>query len=134
MLAKAVAVHQQNGNGANASFPGSLQVPPGRHQVKWLEYLALSIHSLVNFNHLVIKHVRQLNFPGKDVRAILVANSQAVAKTPGHRQQGRLATTLKQGIGCHSGAHLHHRNLVKRPAIKQVMDTLHSGIPVMLAC
>ena len=71
----------------------------------------------------------------KQTRAVLVADTQGIAETPGGHKQGALTLALQQGIGGDGRTHLDVLDGIGRDGsagrqTKQVPNTLHSRVPV----
>ena len=68
-----------------------------------LLHLAARADALGCFGHRAIQHFRLANGQGEQLRALLGADGQQIAKTLGDQQAGRGALAFQQGIGGHRG-------------------------------
>ena len=102
----AVAVQQHNGAGANTVIKRSAHRFLGSSKIERTHYLAVCAEALVDFDHALIEHRRQLDPPHEKLGPVLVGDTQRVAKTARDRQHRALAGALQQSVGRDRGTHL----------------------------
>src|SRR5262249_25424134 len=71
------------------------------------EHRTLGVEALVGLYHAGIQGLRQHDVTREDVRSVLIANAQAIAKARGGDQYDGFATAREQRIGGDRGADLH---------------------------
>ncbi len=130
----AVAVHQQDGDCADALVEGLAHVARGRRLVERRQDLAPGVHPLADLDRRGVEQLGQLDAAGKDLRPVLVGDAQGVAKAAGHHQQDPLALALQQGVGGDGGAHLHRRDRGRQRRVvvqpEQAADAGHGRIAI----
>ncbi len=131
MRAMAIAVHQQDGDGAQTAIIAGLQRSARRRFVQRAQDDAVGIDPLVNLHHRLMQRRRQVDAPGEEMRPVLIADADRVAKAPRHRQQHRLALAFQQRVGGDGGADAQRAGR-DRPLARagQPADRLHRRIRI----
>ncbi len=106
VLGKAVAVHEHDGDRAEALVEGILQVAAQGVFVRNRQHFAASRHAFVDFDHPAVEQLRQHDLAGEEMRAVLVADAQRVPEALGDHQERALALAFEQRVGGDGGAHL----------------------------
>ena len=133
----AVAVHQHDGERAQALAVGGAEIGPGALHLERALDRAVGAHPLLDLDHLVVEQLGQHDPAREDVRAMLVADPERVAEPLGDRQYRRLAAALEERVGGDRRAHLdrvdprgRQRLLGAEP--EQIPDPLQRGVPVVV--
>ena len=100
----AIAMHQHDGDRAQAAVIGRLQRRAGGVPVQRGQDRAICHDPFVHLRHLRMKRVGQDDVAREQVWPVLIADAQRVAKTARDGEQGRLALALQQGVGGDGGA------------------------------
>ena len=95
----AIAMHQQDGDGAQSLVIGRLQRGARGRFVQRHAHLAVGTHSFVDFDDIVMQGIGQADMAREQVRAFLRADADGVAKAARDGKQDRFALALQQGIG-----------------------------------
>jgi len=133
----AIAVHEDDGAGAQPGLAGGLQLLAQFIQVQGPLQLTVGADALARFDDALVEQLGQLDMLIEEARPRLVGDAQRIAIALGDDQHGGLALALQQRIGGHRGAHLHafhlgRRNGLMRPQAEQAAYALHRGIAVLL--
>ena len=94
MLRMAVAVHEDDGDAAQAPIAERSQGGAGRGLIERYQHLAVRTDALVRLADRGVQQFGQHDVPGKDLRAVLVADAQLVAKSRGGQQRRRRTFAL----------------------------------------
>ena len=134
---EAVAVHEDDGDGADAVVVSRLEQGPRRRRIQGAQHGAVRHHPLVHLDDALVEHRGQHDLAVEEVGPRLVADAERVGEAPGRDQQRAVALALQQGIGRHRGAHLDHVDLAAgdRRAVRdahQLANALDRGIAVVL--
>ena len=132
-----IAVHQHDRHRADAVVPGRAQARLGAGQVERHHHVAMRADALVDLDHAVVEHRRQLDPAYEELRAVLVRDAQRVGETAGDQQRRALPLALEQRVGRDRRAHLHRvddagRNGRAGCQLQQFADTLHRGVGIAL--
>ncbi|GAK34080.1 hypothetical protein AQ1_01976 [alpha proteobacterium Q-1] len=129
MGGKPIAMHKGNRHRPQPGSPSRLQIGQQALFIQWDQDLAIRRTALIHLDHMGIKRRGAANIQIKQMRPILLADPQSIAKTAGDEQRNRLALALKQGIGGHRGAHADAGNFGfrKRRIIRHRHQTPHPG-------
>ena len=129
----AVAMHQNNGNGADAIIKGGLQ--PRRYiiKIKRRNNLVTRINAFDHLFNAVIQHFGKDDFLVKQAWPRLIGNAKLVAKPLGHNKQGFVALALKKRVCRHGCSHFHRINGIGWQwrifgDMHQIAHALQSGI------
>ncbi len=133
----AVAMHEDDGHGADAGIEGGLQVAPQRGLIQRLQHLALRADTLVRFDDAFVEQFGQHDVALEQLGPRLVGDAQRVAEALARDQQGAVALAFQEGVGGHRGAHLHALDEVGRDRrarcqAQQAADALDGGVAVLL--
>ena len=125
----APAVHQHDGDAAQAAVEGADQRGAGGRLVQLAQALALGAHAFVDLDDIGIERRRPADLARKDVGPRLVADQQRIAMPPGDGEQRRRALALQKRIGGNRRPHAHGGDGVGvMPA--QPPDALAGGIGI----
>ncbi len=124
---EAVAVHQDDGDGANAA--GDHRGEGGKRGglVERAQHLAVRRHPLVDLDDAGVERLGQDDRQVEQPRPRLMADPQRVAVPAGDCQADRLAGPLEQGVGRHRRAHADRGDGL---AAGQPPDALAGGVGV----
>ncbi len=75
MICKAIAMHQDDGTGADSGFIHLLHIPAGCLFVERLNELPMGANPFLNLDDRFIQHLRQFDFQVKQPRTGLIANA-----------------------------------------------------------
>src|SRR5471030_1532203 len=112
--AVAVAVHEDDGQRAQALVVGRLQTGARGGTVERDDDVAMRAHALFDFDHMAIQQLGQHDVAVEQSRTILVGDAQRVAEAARDGQRGRLALALEQRVGGDGGAHLDRLDALDR--------------------
>ena len=105
-----VAVHEDNGDGANAVIIGGLQGLSDFGLVEVLCNRSVIQNTSGNLCDTLVKKRRLDNFSIKQTRAGLIANLKGIGKARVGEQKNPIPFSFKQRIGRNSCAHFHRRD------------------------
>ena len=132
-----VAVHEGDGDGADAVIVGLLEGGADGRFVEGFEDLARGVEAFGDFDAALEEHFGELDIEVEDARAILVADAEKVAEALGDQQQRAVALAFEEGVGGDGGAHLDRvddalGNRFARGEAEEVADALNGGVLVVL--
>ena len=135
VVAVAVGVHQNDGDGVDAVKLRAKKLGAHRVEIERALHGAVGAHPLVNLDDALVQHVGLDDVLGEDFRPRLIADAQRVAKALGDEQQGAVALALQQRVGGDRSAHLDRGNALARDRLaglesEQVSDAVHRGVPI----
>ncbi len=107
VLGKAVAVHEDDGDGAITLVESGAQVGARCLEVEGKHDLAARADALGHLHHLRVQHLRQHDMAIEDARPVLVGDAQRIAEAAGNAQHRRRALALEERVGRDRGAHFH---------------------------
>ncbi len=107
VLGEAIAVHEDDGDRADAGVERLLQREAGGLLVERRQHPAVRIDALVDLDHALVQHLRQDDAAGEQLRPVLVADAQRVGEALGDGEHHPVALALQQRVGGDRGAHLH---------------------------
>ncbi len=102
----AVAVHQDDRDGAEAGREGRLEAGPRLVAVERRLDRAVGAHPLLDLDDVAVELLGQHDVAREDVGAVLVADAQRVAQALRDGQHGGRALALEERVGGDGGAHL----------------------------
>jgi hypothetical protein len=137
VVREAVAVQEDDGDGAEALGARRLQLAPHVRLVERPHDVAAGAHALVDLHHLPVEQLRQLDVAVEDARPVLVGDAQLVAEPLRDEEDRVLALALEERIGRDGGAHLHrldllHRDRLARLHAQEVADAGQRGVAILL--
>ena len=133
----AVAVHEDDGHGADAAVESGLQVALQAGLIERLQQLALRTHALLSLDDPLVEQFGQHDVALEQLGPRLVGDAQGIAKAARGDQQGAVALAFEQGIGGDGGAHLHALDQRGRDGragcqAEQASDALDGRVAVLL--
>ena len=137
VLREAVAVHKDDGHGAQAVGKGGAQVLFGPVPVERHQHPAGRVHPLVHLDHPLVQQLGQDDVAGEQLRPVLVADAQGVAEAAGDDQERPFAGSFEQSVGGHGGAHPDRADAARRDGriraeTEQGADAVHGRVRVAL--
>jgi hypothetical protein len=102
----AIGVHQHDGASANTVIKRGPQRFLGSGEIQRAHGLAMCAEALVDLDHTLIEHRRQLDPAHEKLGPVLISDTQRVAKTARDGQHRALAGALQQCVGRDRGTHL----------------------------
>ncbi len=106
VLRIAVAVEQHDGDRADAGAKCRLEPDPRAVEIERRKYLALGRQPLVHFDDALVQQLRQHDPPGEQLGAVLVGDTERIAKAVGDDQRHALALALEERVGGDRRSHL----------------------------
>ena len=128
---EAVAVQKDDGHAVHAPRPRLGKLGAQRDLVQRRYHFARRRDALLGLDHMAVEHLRQLDLKREDIRAVLVADAQRIAETPGRHQGRSRAAALQQGVGGHRGAHANSGNGGRVVPGGEKADAVNSGVGIV---
>ena len=117
VIAVAVGMHENDGDGADAVMLGLHKRGAGRVEVEFALDRAIGAHPFVDLDDALVKHVRLDDVARENLRPRLVADAQRVAEAAGDHQKRALALALEERVRRDRGAHLDGAETVGRDGL-----------------
>ncbi len=102
----AIAMHEHDGQRAQAGVERRLQAGAGGCFIERLHDVAMRADAFIDLDHLRVQQLGQHDVAIEQAGPVLVGDAQRVAVAARDGQHGRLALALEQRIGGHGRAHL----------------------------
>src|SRR5690606_20971688 len=137
MLRIAVSVHEHDRARAHAALERLAQLSFGARQIQRTHDLPVRANPLVDLEYALVQHLRQLDAPYEELRAMLMPDAQCIREAAGDQQHGALAPAFEQRVGRDRRAHPYGLDArggdrLVRSERQDVPDGLHGRIRITL--